>query len=191
MNLPLNHFILQIQKIRLKMNKSILTLLFIITALFSCDSKETTGNSKDYVVVIHTPFGDMTAILYDETPLHKANFIKLAKEGQYDSTIFHRVMKGFMIQGGDVDAKNKTRSNKNVTAEFVNKFLHDSLEITDTKSISSHCFRSSLISDLLDTVNPVKAQKIIGHSNIKTTLGYYNKDIPITEKIEIFKNFKK
>jgi peptidyl-prolyl cis-trans isomerase B (cyclophilin B) len=106
------------------MNKSIMTLLLIGATLFSCNSKETTGGKKDVLVVIHTSFGDMTAILYDETPLHKANFIKLAKEGQYDSTIFHRVIKDFMIQGGDIDAKNGTRNTETVPAEFVDKFYH-------------------------------------------------------------------
>lgn len=98
--------------------------MLVLAALFSCNSKDTIGGKKDFLVVIHTPYGDMTAILYDETPLHKANFIKLVKEGQYDSTIFHRVIKNFMIQGGDVDAKNKTRTKETVPAEIINKFHH-------------------------------------------------------------------
>jgi len=106
------------------MNKSLLTIIFIVSALFSCNSKETLGDNKDYLVIIHTPFGDMKAILYDETPQHKANFIKLAKEGQYDSTLFHRVIKEFMIQGGDIDAKNKTKSKRTIPAEFVDKYYH-------------------------------------------------------------------
>lgn len=56
---------------------------------------------KDQLITIHTEFGDMKLVLYDETPLHKQNFIKLAREGYYDSLLWHRVMKGFMIQGGD------------------------------------------------------------------------------------------
>lgn len=59
---------------------------------------------KDYVITISTEMGDMKVILYDETPLHKENFIKLAKSGKYDGTIFHRVIQDFMIQGGDVNA---------------------------------------------------------------------------------------
>lgn len=64
------------------------------------------ATEKDYLVTIKTEYGDMHAILYDETPKHKENFIKLAKEGFYDSLLFHRVIEDFMIQGGDPDTKN-------------------------------------------------------------------------------------
>lgn len=57
------------------------------------------------MVVIHTPYGDMTAKLYNQTPLHRDNFIKLVKAEMYDSTLFHRVIKDFMIQGGDPQSK--------------------------------------------------------------------------------------
>lgn len=56
-------------------------------------------------VQIKTSLGDITVRLYDETPLHRDNFIKLAKEGYYNGTLFHRVIKNFMIQGGDPDSK--------------------------------------------------------------------------------------
>ena len=49
--------------------------------------------------------GDIVVRLYDETPIHRDNFVKLAKEGYYDGTLFHRVIKDFMIQGGDPDSK--------------------------------------------------------------------------------------
>ena len=57
-------------------------------------------------VKIQTTLGDIVVRLYDETPLHRDNFAKLAKEGYYDGTLFHRVIKDFMIQGGDPDSKN-------------------------------------------------------------------------------------
>ena len=56
-------------------------------------------------VKIQTMLGDIVVRLYDETPLHRDNFLKLAKEGYYDGTLFHRVIKDFMIQGGDPDSK--------------------------------------------------------------------------------------
>ncbi|MEI7661900.1 MAG: peptidylprolyl isomerase [Bacteroidota bacterium] len=55
--------------------------------------------------LIHTDFGDMQGFLYNETPQHRDNFVKLAKAGTYDGTLFHRVILGFMIQGGDPNSK--------------------------------------------------------------------------------------
>lgn len=56
-------------------------------------------------VTIKTSLGDIKVRLYDETPLHRDNFLKLAKENFYDGTLFHRVIKNFMIQGGDPESK--------------------------------------------------------------------------------------
>lgn len=56
-------------------------------------------------VKIQTSLGDIVVRLYDETPVHRDNFVKLAKDGYYDGTLFHRVIKDFMIQGGDPDSK--------------------------------------------------------------------------------------
>lgn len=55
---------------------------------------------------IKTTEGDIVIRLYDETPRHRDNFLKLAKDGYFNSTLFHRVIKDFMIQGGDPDSKN-------------------------------------------------------------------------------------
>ena len=56
-------------------------------------------------VKIQTTLGDIVVRLYDETPIHRDNFMKLVKEGYYDGTLFHRVIKNFMIQGGDPNSK--------------------------------------------------------------------------------------
>ena len=56
-------------------------------------------------VKIETTLGDIIVRLYDETPIHRDNFVKLVKEGSYDGNLFHRVIKDFMIQGGDPDSK--------------------------------------------------------------------------------------
>src|SRR6476659_10168762 len=61
--------------------------------------------SKEKLVEIKTDYGTMVAKLYDSTPLHRDNFIKLVKQGFYDSLLFHRVIEGFMIQGGDPESK--------------------------------------------------------------------------------------
>lgn len=81
---------------------------------------------------ISTNYGDMTVRLYDETPLHRDNFIRLVKEGFYEGTLFHRVIKGFMIQGGDPDSKNAPKGKTlgagdvgyTVPAEFVPGLFH-------------------------------------------------------------------
>lgn len=83
-----------------KLNSLIIPVLLTVMVLASCKSE------KDYLLTIKTPYGDMKAILYEETPKHKENFVKLAKEGFYDSLLFHRVMKEFMVQGGDPNSKN-------------------------------------------------------------------------------------
>ncbi len=62
----------------------------------------TRGNVR---VKIETKLGDIIVRLYDATPIHRDNFVKLVKEGFYDGTLFHRVIKDFMIQGGDPDSK--------------------------------------------------------------------------------------
>ncbi len=61
--------------------------------------------SKDEMVVISTDFGEITVGLYKDTPQHRENFLKLVKASYYDSLLFHRVISGFMIQGGDPDSK--------------------------------------------------------------------------------------
>jgi len=63
-------------------------------------------NSTDPIAfLIHTDLGDMKGILYNQTPNHRDNFVKLVKSGFYDGTLFHRVIMGFMIQGGDPTSK--------------------------------------------------------------------------------------
>ena len=61
---------------------------------------------KYQYVRIKTEFGECIVKLYNETPLHRDNFLKLVKKGYYNGTLFHRVIKDFMIQGGDPDSRN-------------------------------------------------------------------------------------
>lgn len=63
------------------------------------------ANPGDVKVMLHTTMGDITLLLYDDTPLHTANFVKLVNEGFYDGLLFHRVIDSFMIQGGDPTSK--------------------------------------------------------------------------------------
>ena len=84
---------------------------------------------KDVLITISTPYGDMKAILYDETPLHKENFIELSESGKFDSTIFHRVIENFMIQGGDVNLIGDDEIDYTIPAEFNENLFHRKGEI--------------------------------------------------------------
>ena len=66
----------------------------------------TTTDSTDIVVDLQTTAGDIKVKLYGDTPAHRDNFVKLVNEGYYDGTLFHRVIKDFMIQAGDPDSRN-------------------------------------------------------------------------------------
>lgn len=75
---------------------SILLLLLTITC---------TANAQKYTVTMKTDKGTIKMMLYDGTPQHRDNFVKLIKKGFYDSLLFHRIIPAFMIQGGDPDSK--------------------------------------------------------------------------------------
>ncbi len=87
-------------------------------------------SEHDYLVTLETRYGNMMMILYDETPMHKENFIELAKAGVYDGNLFHRVIEHFMIQSGDPSTTNITPAwdqeiiPPHVPAEINPKFSH-------------------------------------------------------------------
>lgn len=85
--------------------KKLFTICFLFVAITSFAKPP-----KNQYVRIHTSFGDCIIRLYNETPLHRNNFIKLTKEGFYNGTLFHRVIQNFMIQGGDPDSKDTTKN---------------------------------------------------------------------------------
>ena len=77
-------------------------LLLLFATLFTLAACQPSGPTH---AVISTTLGDVEVVLYPETPIHTKNFIQLANEGFFDSTLFHRVISGFMIQGGDPTSK--------------------------------------------------------------------------------------
>lgn len=120
----------------MRTNKSlIICLAFIALTACSAGSKKqmnNMGNEKRTLVKLETTMGNITVALYNETPKHRDNFIKLVKEGVYDSTLFHRVIKQFMIQAGDPESKNAADTamlgngdvGYTIPAEFNPKFFH-------------------------------------------------------------------
>jgi cyclophilin family peptidyl-prolyl cis-trans isomerase len=106
--------------------------LFFLVILIVSFFDKANAQKKDFLVTIKTNYGNMVAILYDETPKHKENFIKVAKAHYFDSLLFHRVIEGFMIQGGDPDSK-RPKAGQNLgnggpgytlDAEFNPKLFH-------------------------------------------------------------------
>jgi len=77
----------------------VLTLALVAMVVIGCQSGGPT------YAMIETDYGNMKVELYDSTPLHKENFVKLANEGFYNDLLFHRVISGFMVQGGDPKSK--------------------------------------------------------------------------------------
>src|SRR5687767_5251365 len=88
------------------MKKISLSVLLIAIAISSCKKEEAPvapaeTPMKYEVIKIQTNFGNIAIWLYDKTPKHKSNFLKLTKDGFYDSLLIHRVVKEWVIQGGD------------------------------------------------------------------------------------------
>ncbi|MCK3683569.1 peptidylprolyl isomerase [Maribellus sp. YY47] len=107
-------------------------LVFIILVGFGISCSHANKTSKETQVLIKTDMGNITVKLYDDTPEHKKNFLKLADEGFYDGLLFHRVMQNFMIQGGDPKSKDAAPGVRlgagnpgyTIPAEFVPAHFH-------------------------------------------------------------------
>ncbi|PLX22271.1 MAG: peptidylprolyl isomerase, partial [Salinivirgaceae bacterium] len=109
--------------------KRLIFVIFLIGAMVSQLSAQDDSRKK---VKITTKFGDILIELYNETPQHRDNFIKLAQEKFFDGILFHRVIKDFMIQGGDPDSKGAEAGARlgnggpgyQLPAEFVDGIFH-------------------------------------------------------------------
>lgn len=115
-------------------NTSFLTIpAFILLSVSGCNGKLPQGANPDcYIVKMTTSKGEIVIELSNETPQHRDNFIKLTKEGFYNGLAFHRVIKEFMIQGGDPDTRNFEAGKQygsgdlgyTIPAEFVPTLFH-------------------------------------------------------------------
>ncbi len=115
------------------MKKTILAVaaFFMLISVANSQTK-TTKKEKETMIELKTEFGTMKIKLYNETPKHRDNFIKLAKEGYYDGLLFHRVMKNLMIQVGDPNSRGASETamlgsggpGYTIPAEFNSALVH-------------------------------------------------------------------
>jgi cyclophilin family peptidyl-prolyl cis-trans isomerase len=108
-----------------KISISLILLIPILffTIMTDLQAEKTVGNKSEPVVLISTEFGDIKVKLYNETPIHRDNFLKLASEGKYNGSIFHRVIPMFMVQGGGIEGGTKDIG-ETIPAEINAKFVH-------------------------------------------------------------------
>lgn len=116
--------------------KKICFIVVFLSFLFGANAqkvdKQRGNTDKVYYVKIETTYGDIVVKLYNETPKHRDNFLKLVKEGTYDGVLFHRVIQNFMIQGGDPNSRNAKKGEMlgngelgyTLPAEFVPSLYH-------------------------------------------------------------------
>lgn len=133
LNLDLKNYYYYIAQIISIMNKFCYGLFFIgVWILLGCNTPQKTSVKPD--AVIKTNVGDISIILYDETPIHKQNFLRLARNGFFDSLLFHRIIADFMIQTGDPRTRNRqtladtTMENDpgyKLEAEILTRYIHN------------------------------------------------------------------
>lgn len=112
--------------------RNLIAIIGLAVLFTACTASKKAGKEKEQLVKITTEYGTMTAKLYNNTPLHRDNFLKLTKEGFYDSLLFHRVIKNFMIQGGDPQSKGAPKGKGlgnggpgyTIPAEFDSSLIH-------------------------------------------------------------------
>ena len=116
--------------------KKICFIVVFLSFLFGANAqkvdKQRGNTDKVYYVKIETAYGDIVVKLYNETPKHRDNFLKLVKEGTYDGVLFHGVIQNFMIQGGDPNSRNAKKGEMlgngelgyTLPAEFVPSLYH-------------------------------------------------------------------
>jgi cyclophilin family peptidyl-prolyl cis-trans isomerase len=103
------------------MRKSMIFLMLLVSGSFSFAQKS--KKPSESIVLIQTTMGDIKVKLYNETPIHRDNFLKLASEGKYDGSIFHRIIPQFMIQGGGTASGTKDIG-ETIPAEIKQQFVH-------------------------------------------------------------------
>lgn len=183
--------------------KTILILLFLSLLLINLGN-QSFAQSDDKLVILHTNLGNIVIEFFpNDAPNHVANFIKLSESGFYDGTIFHRIIPGFMIQGGDPNTKNEDEStwgiggpDYSVNAEFNtikhNRGIVSMARSADPNSAGSQFFIVHKDSTFLDNQYTVFG-RIVTEESFQTldkiaSVKTGDKDIPVDiEQVKIIK----
>jgi peptidylprolyl isomerase len=182
------------------MRRFLLLYFVAVLANFLLPTANSLAQGSEKLVLIETSLGNIKLKLYDETPLHRDNFVKLIEKHFYDSLLFHRVINTFMIQGGDPDSK-KAPSGKllgdgdvayTIPAEFNPKLYHKrgvlaaarNSDEANPEQASSGCqfyivqgkaFNDSLLDEKARRITRMKAyNKVVRNKDNKTLIEKYN-----------------
>ena len=162
------------------MKRQIFSLFLLLLTLVACGDKPLDPNKPVYVK-IKTTMGDVTVLLYDDTPLHRDNFIKLCQSNEYEGMLFHRVIKEFVVQGGDPESKahepgalyGDGDGGYTVPAEILPNHFNKKGALIDAKEI--------------DAVNPERASAGTQFCFVQGTLAVLGPVVIPAERREIYK----
>ncbi|MDH6305797.1 cyclophilin family peptidyl-prolyl cis-trans isomerase [Parabacteroides sp. PF5-5] len=126
------------------MKQMLLITLAVLFLLAACKEKPL-DLTKPVYVTVSTNMGDVTVLLYEDTPLHRDNFIKLCQSNEYEGMIFHRVIKDFVVQGGDPSSKERVPGKLygdgdggyTVPAEILPKYFNKRGALIDAKEMDA------------------------------------------------------
>ena len=170
-------------KLKIKYVLAIVLIIAIIGVIFMTNL----NNTKTEKVLLKTTMGDITIELANDMPITTGNFKKLVNEGYYDNVIFHRIMAGFMIQGGDPTGTGRGGPGYAIKDEFTNHNKNDKYTISMANAGSntggSQFFINLVNNNFLDAKHPVFG-KVVSGMDIVDKMGLVktdSNDRPLTE----------
>jgi len=170
-------------KLKIKYVLAIVLIIAIIGVIFMTNL----NNTKTEKVLLKTTMGDITIELANDMPITTGNFKKLVNEGYYDNVIFHRIMAGFMIQGGDPTGTGRGGPGYAIKDEFTNHNKNDKYTISMANAGSntggSQFFINLVNNNFLDAKHPVFG-KVVEGMNVVDKMGLVktdSNDRPLTE----------